>query len=80
METKVQKWGNSSGIRIPSSILKSLNISVNDYVTISEEDKKIIITKSKKTQVSLKKLFENYKGENLSKEFEWDDPVGEEIW
>jgi len=80
METKVQKWGNSSGIRIPSSILKSLNISINDYVTISEEDKKIIITKSKKRQVSLKTLFENYKGENLSKEFEWDDPVGEEIW
>ena len=80
METKVQKWGNSSGIRIPSSILKSLNISTNDYVTISEEDKKIIITKSKKRQVSLKTLFENYKGENLSKEFEWDDPVGEEIW
>ena len=29
METKVQKWGNSSGIRIPSSILKSLNIRVS---------------------------------------------------
>lgn len=26
MEVRIQKWGNSSGIRIPSSILKNLNI------------------------------------------------------
>ena len=30
MEAKIQKWGNSVGIRIPSSILKSLNIKTND--------------------------------------------------
>ena len=34
METRIQKWGNSSGIRIPSSILKSLNIKTNDILNI----------------------------------------------
>ena len=29
MELKLQKWGNSYGIRIPSTFLKSLNIKVN---------------------------------------------------
>ena len=80
MEARLQKWGNSVGIRIPSSILKSLNLSINDKINLVEEDNKIIITKSKKSKIDLKELFKNYNGENLAKEFEWDDPVGNEIW
>ena len=80
MEARLQKWGNSVGIRIPSSILKSLNLSINDKINLVEEDNKIIITKSKKSKIDLKELFEKYNGENLAKEFEWDDPVGNEIW
>ena len=50
MEARVQKWGNSNGIRIPSSILKSLNIKTNDILNIEQQEDKIIIsiTKSKK--------------------------------
>ena len=44
MEARVQKWGNSDGIRIPSSILKSLNIKTNDILNIDQEDDKIIIS------------------------------------
>ena len=80
MEVRLQKWGNSTGIRIPSSILKSLGLNVNDKVIIKEEENKIIISKSKKQNISLKERFDMYNGENLSKEFEWDDPVGNEIW
>ena len=80
MEARLQKWGNSVGIRIPNSLLKSLNLSINDKINLVEEDNKIIITKSKKSKIDLKELFEKYNGENLAKEFEWDDPVGKEIW
>lgn len=48
MEAKLQKWGNSIGIRIPSNILKSLNLKQEDILEIIEVDDKIIITKSKK--------------------------------
>ena len=48
MEARVQKWGNSAGIRIPSSILKSLNIKTNDILNIIQEDDKIIISIPKK--------------------------------
>ena len=40
MEIRIQKWGNSDGIRIPSSILKSLNIKTNDILNIEEVNKK----------------------------------------
>ena len=80
MELKLQRWGNSDGIRIPSSILKSLNLKTNDKVELIQENDKIIITKSKKEKISLKERFENYNGQNMAKDFKWDDPVGREIW
>lgn len=80
MEVRLQKWGNSMGIRIPSNILKSLDLKINDILEIKEKDDKIVVSKSRHKKISLKKLFDNYNGELLSKEFEWDDPVGKEIW
>lgn len=80
MEARLQKWGNSIGIRIPSNILKSLNLHENDLLEILEQDDRIIISKSKNNKISLKKLFDNYKGANLAKDFEWDDARGREIW
>lgn len=80
MEIKIQKWGNSDGIRIPRNILKSLNIKTNDILNIEEVNKKIIISIPEKKKVSLEEKFKEYKGKNLSKEFSWDESVGKEIW
>ena len=81
MQIKLQKWGNSYGIRIPSTMLKALNINVSsDRITLEQQDDKIVLSKSKSKKISLKERFENYKGNNLAKEFSWDDPIGEEIW
>lgn len=80
MEAKIQKWGNSAGIRIPNNLLKALNLKVNDILTLEKEENKIVITKSEKNKISLKERFANYHGENLSEDFSWDDAIGKEIW
>ncbi len=80
MEARIQKWGNSSGIRIPSSILKSLNIKTNDILNIEQQEDKIIITIPKKKKISLESRFKEYHGKNLAKEFSWDKDMGKEIW
>lgn len=80
MEVKVQKWGNSDGIRIPSSYLKELGIKTNDIIDIVQEEDRIVITKSKRKKISLKERIKNYNGENLAKDFVWDECVGKEIW
>lgn len=80
MEARIQKWGNSDGIRIPSSILKSLNIKTNDILNIEQKDDKIIISVPKKKKISLEDRFKEYHGKNLAKEFSWDENVGREIW
>lgn len=80
MEVKLQKWGNSFGIRITSSILKSLNIKNNDILFIEEKDNKVIINIPKKRKISLEKRFKEYYGMNLAKDFSWDESRGKEIW
>ena len=80
MEARIQKWGNSDGIRIPKSILKSLNIKTNDILNIEQQDDKIVISIPKKRKVSLADKFKEYKGKNLAKDFSWDESVGKEIW
>ena len=83
MEARLQKWGNSNGIRIPSDFLKLLNLKTNDRVDLIYENDKIIIKKPNKTKISLEEEFSKYNGENLAKEYVWDDNnevKGKEIW
>lgn len=80
MEARLQKWGNSVGIRIPSNIMKSLNLKINDVLELKTEENKIIMTKTIRKTISLEERFKVYNGENLAKDFEWDEPQGREIW
>ena len=79
MEARLQKWGNSIGVRIPMNMLKTLNLKSNDSVELINKDNKINIIKKEK-KISLKDKIANYKGENLAKDFVWDDNRGNEIW
>ena len=80
MEARLQKWGNSDGIRIPSSILKALNLKTNDAINLEQIEDKIVISKQVKSKISLAEIFKEYHGENLAKDFSWDDVRGREIW
>ena len=80
MKVRIQKWGNSFGIKIPKSILSDLNINDNDLLTIEINDDKIVISKSKKNKISLAEKFQEYEGEDLNDFFSWDDARGKEIW
>lgn len=80
MESRLQKWRNSDGIRISSSILKSLKIKINDILNIEQVDDKIVISVPKRKKISLRDMFNEYKGDNLSKDFSWNDGVGKEVW
>lgn len=80
MESKIQKWGNSNGVRIPKVFLDALNLKKDDLVDIKKEEDKIVITKIKRENVSLKERIEQYDGPNLCEDFTWDENVGKEIW
>ncbi|MBP7073188.1 MAG: AbrB/MazE/SpoVT family DNA-binding domain-containing protein [Clostridia bacterium] len=79
---KVQKWGNSQGVRIPKYILEKAKLNEGDTVEISVEDDRIIIFQPKRQlkQYTINELFENYKGEYKPEEQDWGEPVGKEEW
>lgn len=58
-----ENGGNSGGIRIPSSFLKSLNLKTNDVVELMQKEDTIIISKPKKRHLTLEERFQMY--ENL---------------
>lgn len=83
MITKIKKWGNSDGIRIPSTYLKNLDLKTDDLVDISSEDDKIIITKYGNKHLTIEEriieyesLFGNKKKNN--EEYDWGEDVGKE--
>ena len=85
MEARLQKWGNSDGIRIPSSFLKSLNLKTNDVVELKQKDDTIIISKPKKKHLTLEERIEmfeqlpsNEKG--LVESYDWGEDLGKEIF
>ena len=80
MTTKVQKWGNSQGVRIPKIILDSVKWKENEKITIIVDGDKIIMKKAKEERKNIKELFENYKEEYEPIEIDWGEPEGEEIW
>ena len=79
MKARLQKQGNSDGIRISSSILKALDLKTNDKINLEQVENKLIISKQVKSKNSLEERFSEYNGENLAKEFSWDDASGKEI-
>ncbi|HXO27202.1 MAG TPA: AbrB/MazE/SpoVT family DNA-binding domain-containing protein [Thermoanaerobaculia bacterium] len=46
MLTKVQKWGNSQGVRFPLQLLREANIAVGDDVEVAVLEGRIVVTPS----------------------------------
>ena len=82
MITKIQKWGNSQGVRFPKDILRKAHVSIGDNVDISIHNGDIIvksvtvIRKKYKLKNLLAKMPKNYPSE----EIKWGKPVGGEVW
>lgn len=80
MKAKVQKWGNSLGIRIPRTVAQETSVESDSVVDISIQDGKIIISPEKQKSLSLRQLLSRVTETNLHEEIATGDPVGKEIW
>ena len=82
MLAKIQKWGNSQGIRLAKNLLADVQLGVGDEVDISVKDGIMIVTPAKRIRgrYNLKDLVacipENYQ----AGEVDWGEPVGKEVW
>jgi antitoxin MazE len=83
MVTKVQKWGNSQGLRLAKQVLEETHISVGDPVDVSTRDGVIVIApirRSLRGGRSLQELVSRIPKNCRPEEVEWGEPVGREAW
>ena len=82
MLAKVQKWGNSQGLRLTKALLADAQINVGDDVNIAVKDGVLIITpaKKKRGQHNLKDLVARIPKDYQAKKIDWGEPVGNEVW
>jgi len=83
MVTKVQKWGNSQGLRLAKQVLDETHISVGDPVDVSTRDGVIVIApirRSLRGGLSLQELVSRIPKNYRPQEVEWVGPVGREAW
>ncbi len=82
MVTKIQRWGNSQGLRLAKRLLEDVHISVGDDVDVTARDGLIVIAPARRIRgrQSLKELVsripKNYKADKI----DWGEPVGREVW
>jgi len=82
MHAKIQKWGNSQGLRLAKNLLADAQLGVGDEVDISVKDGIMIVTPAKRIRGRHKlkdlvaRIPENYK----TSEVDWGEPVGKEVW
>ena len=84
MQVTVSKWGNSLGIRIPTSVVDTLSIKNGDNISYDVKGDTLILKKEQST----KDMFEAFYGkpyENLTiedfgpgGELDWGEDIGGE--
>ena len=82
MLSKVQKWGNSQGIRIPKNLLENSNIKVGEEVDITVQEGKIIVASTNRVRgrYDIKDLVRKMPKGYEPKEENWGAPLGREEW
>ena len=82
MLTKIQKWGNSQGLRFTKALLHEARINVGDEVNVSIQEGRIIVEPMTKVRgrYDLKDLVSRMPETYQVEEVDWGPPVGKEVW
>ena len=82
MVTRIQKWGNSQGLRISRQLLADAHIAVGDEVDVAVRDGLIVIAPARQVRGkrSLQALVQGIPKDYRAQELDWGVPVGKEVW
>jgi antitoxin MazE len=82
MITRVQKWGNSQGLRLSRALLSDADIDVGDEVDVAVRKGTLVVTPLRRVRGGhdLRKLVGRIPKEFKSREVDWGPPVGREVW
>jgi antitoxin MazE len=80
MHTRIQKWGNSLGLRIPKSLAEEAGVEAGSEVDLSLEDGQLVVTPTRQRKYRLRDLLRKVTSENVHDEIDTGGPVGREGW
>jgi antitoxin MazE len=78
MTLKIQKWGNSLAIRIPSALARDARLREGTTVEVSGDEQSIVMRRPEIPKYSLKELLAGVTPENIHPEVDWGPPIGKE--
>lgn len=82
MVTKVQKWGNSQGLRLAKEVLEDARIAIGDEVDVCARDGMIVVAPVRRVRGkrNLNELVSRIPKKYRPEELDWGNPVGKETW
>lgn len=80
--SKLQKWGNSQGIRIPKAILDTVQWTNDETIEIITSENTIVLKKIEPPhkRKNIRELFADYDDDYKPSEIDWGKKEGAEIW
>jgi antitoxin MazE len=80
MQTKIQRWGNSLGLRIPRSFAEEAGVEAGSQVDLSVREGNLVVRAAKRRKYRQSELLEKVTAKNLHDEVETGEPIGREVW
>lgn len=80
MQTKLRKWGNSLGLRIPKAFAEETGVADGSAVDLTIRGGDLVVRPSKRRKYRLKDLVQGITSKNRHREIDWGGPVGRELW
>jgi len=82
MITKVQKWGNSQGVRLSKELLADVHVEVGDRVSVTAQEGSLVVTPAHRVRGGhdLAELVARVPKDYEPGELEWGPPAGGEAW
>ena len=82
MHTKIQKWGNSQGLRLAKNVLEDAHLGVGDEVDVGVQDGIIVVAPTKRIRgrYRIEDLVAQIPADYHASEVDWGKPVGKETW
>jgi antitoxin MazE len=80
MRKKVNKWGNSLGLRIPKLVATEVGLEENSLVNLTIVNGSIVISPERETPLELEAMLKQVTEENLHGEVNTGPAIGREAW
>ena len=80
MRKKINKWGNSLGLRIPKLVAAEVGLEEHSLVSLTIVNGSIVISPERDTPPKLKAMLNQVTKENLHAEVNTGPAIGREAW